>query len=199
MAIVDANHVAENVKTLKKLREYLCSAAVPQSGPVRVTVCEKCESQCAYGRQYLKLYRAEKAKKEEAPVKTPVDQKTYTEQLKDAIDQRMQAEKCAAELLGKCKELEQACKASEKKAEDAILRAAESERNAAGMLERCRRAAELEEVVEQLNEQCKVMRKRIEDAMVRQEKAEAETEHYRNKLIRFKAKIYDLEHPEEND
>lgn len=120
MPIVDANHVAENVKTLKKLREYLCRAAVPPSGPVRVTVCEKCESQCAYGRQYLKLYRAEKDKKEEAPVKTSVDQKTAAEQLEEAITRREQAERCAAEMVEKCRELE-------KKIDEANQRAAEAQ------------------------------------------------------------------------
>lgn len=147
MPIVDASHVAENVKTLKKLREYLCSAAVPPSGPVRVTVCEKCESQCAYGRQYLKLYRAEKAKKEEAPVRVSVDQQTAAEQLADAIAGREQAERCADKMVEKCKELE-------KKAEEADRRAAEAQA-------KCSRTS--------------------------------------YQLMRLKAKLYDMEHPEEDE
>lgn len=147
MPIVDANHVAENVKTLKKLREYLCRAAVPRRGPVRVTVCEKCESQCAYGRQYLKLYLAEKDKKEEAPVRTSVDQKTAEEQLADAIAKRERAERCAAEMVEKCREME-------KKLDEANQRAAE---------------------------------------------AQARSSRASYQLMRLKAKLYDMEHPEEDD
>lgn len=147
MPIVDASHVAENVKTLKKLREYLCSAAVPPSGPVRVKMCEKCEAQCAYGRRYVELYRAEKAPKEEAPVRTSVDQKTAAEQLAEALTRREQAERCAAEMVEKCKELE-------KQADEANQRAAE---------------------------------------------AQARYSRASYQLMRLKAKLYDMEHPEEDD
>ena len=147
MAIVDDNHVAENYTSLKKLRPLLCSLAVPPKGPVRVKACETCEAQCAYGRQYVKLHKLEKEQKEEPPVRASADQKTYTEQLEDAIAKRVQAEKCAAEMVEKCKELE----------------------------------------------------KQLMDANQRAAEAQAKYSRTSYQLMKMKARMYDMEHDEEED
>lgn len=80
-------------------------------------------------------------------MRVSVDRQTAAEQLADAIAKREQAERCAAEMVEKCKELE-------KKADEANQRAAE---------------------------------------------AQARYSRARYQLMRLKAKLYDMEHPEEDD
>lgn len=197
MGVLDESYVAENINDLKKLRTYLCDLAAPARGPVKIKVCRDCEAQCAYGKRYVKLWTEQKS--EEAAANPKPDNSSLSAELEAERRKREEAEKVAAELLQKCMELEQACRAAEKKAEDAILRAAESERVAAGMLEKCRRAAEVEQLVEDLRERIKEQGKRAEDALAQRAEAQAETERCRYRLIRFKAKLYDLEHPDEDD
>ena len=197
MVAIDEHYDAENINDLKKPRTYLCDLAAPSRGPVKIKVCRDCESQCAYGKRYVKLWTEHKS--EEAAANPKPENSSLSAELEAERRKREEAEKVAAELLQKCMELEQACRDAEKKAEDAILRAAESERISAGMLEKCRRGAELEQIVEDLRGRIKELEKRAVDEMYRREEAEAETERCRMKLIRFKARLYDMEHPEDND
>lgn len=46
---------ADNVKTMRALKRYLCSLAVAPDGKVNVEQCRKCFSQCAYGKKYVKM------------------------------------------------------------------------------------------------------------------------------------------------
>lgn len=46
---------ADNVKTMRALKRYLCSLAVAPNGKVNVEQCRRCYSQCAYGKKYVKM------------------------------------------------------------------------------------------------------------------------------------------------
>lgn len=48
---------AQKINTLKNLRPYLCSIAVPHGhrGMPKVRECKNCQSQCAYGRRLIEL------------------------------------------------------------------------------------------------------------------------------------------------
>lgn len=192
----EKGHIAESIDDLKKLRKYLCDLAAPARGPVKIKVCRDCESQCAYGKRYMELYQAQKDEKEDAEAE---QRESQSAELEAEKRRREEAERVAREMVQKCMEMEQACKDAEKKAGDAILRAAESERVAAGMLEKCRRAAEVEQIVEDLRGRIKELEKRAEDEMHKRAEAQAETERCRMRLIKFKARLYDMEHPDDDD
>ena len=52
----DSEHYADG-KSLKTLTRYLCSMAKPEgSDDVMVDMCRICESQCEFGRRYIKLH-----------------------------------------------------------------------------------------------------------------------------------------------
>ena len=57
----------QKIGTVKGLRKYLCSDAVPRghNGPPRVSKCRNCISQCAYGKRLIELM--EERKKTENP------------------------------------------------------------------------------------------------------------------------------------
>ena len=54
----EESHFAED-KSMSALRQYLCSMARPyRTGDVNIKACRNCESPCAFGKRYLKLYDA---------------------------------------------------------------------------------------------------------------------------------------------
>lgn len=71
----DSEHYADG-KTMKKLRQYLCTMAKPKGSKcVLVNMCRTCESQCEYGRRYVRLYDAAEAEKKQASRKASVQSK----------------------------------------------------------------------------------------------------------------------------
>lgn len=57
-----------SIKTIKALREHLCTIALPprHKGLPRVSRCRTCESQCGYGRKLIELMEEKKQDAKEA-------------------------------------------------------------------------------------------------------------------------------------
>lgn len=59
-----SEHYADG-KSLKTLRQYLCTMAKPEgSSHVMVDMCRICESQCEYGKRYVMLHDLAEAEKQ---------------------------------------------------------------------------------------------------------------------------------------
>lgn len=67
----DSEHYADG-KSMKTLTRYLCTMAKPEgSGHVMVDMCRICESQCEYGKRYIKLYDLAEAEKQAGKKPSP--------------------------------------------------------------------------------------------------------------------------------
>lgn len=139
-------HFPEQFRRMERLREYLCTEALPPHGEVNVEACRKCGI-CNYGKRYVELYDQSQKKKEEpqmATTKRPVNELTLEETL-------------------------------------------EQER---------KRCEELNESNVRLANSLQLAEKKLEEANRRATEEHIEAEALKMTVIRLKARIFDMEHPE---
>lgn len=55
----DHSKAADELKTVKTLKSYLCSLAVSDRGTIYPEMCEACVSSCKYGKRLLVLIKEE--------------------------------------------------------------------------------------------------------------------------------------------
>lgn len=100
----EETHVAAG-KSMNTLRRFLCDMVRTEQHTEKVvSICRTCESQCAYGREYVHRYDAG-----ERPVKMGPKPKLKTEDLKKNMDETkmMQLEKQLADAQEKLRQCEQ--------------------------------------------------------------------------------------------
>lgn len=101
----EETHVAAG-KSMNTLRRFLCDIVRTEQNTEKVvTICRTCESQCAYGREYVHRYDAG-----ERPVKMGPKPKLKTEDLKKSMDETkmMKLEKDLADAQAELEQLRSA-------------------------------------------------------------------------------------------
>ena len=200
---------ADDLKDLKKLEPYLCSAALAKlpgkrRPVVRPQNCMACEVQCAYGSKYLRIWS-----KQQPPAQD--DRKSQTEKQQEET-KKMEA------MAKEIQKLEQAKNKAEKRAALSEAKLIEVEKEWQSALEANAKASEqlmqteaenedMRKTLEALVKEKAVMIARLKaaerneaDVEILQremEKAKEACERKDRQLIRLKAKLYDIEHPED--
>lgn len=183
--------LADDLKTMEKLKVYLCADAISKGGKVprgRVDVdaCRQCESQCAYGRKYIRLWKekqeaaqvtatkATAARDDAAVKKLEADKAKAEKRLRDAEASWQASVEHAGELE---KQLEKAKAENEDLRETVAALVKEKAVLLAKLKEANQTDAELERVLKELD----------------YEKAERRKQ--RGVLNALKARLWDMEHP----
>ena len=203
-------------KSMNTLRRFLCDRVRMNKEPADVVMlCKACESQCAYGREYGKRYDAgerpvkmgPKPKPDDLPCEKPAPAANermaeLEAQLKAALENVQLKEKLLAEADAEMMSMDKALKCQE--AEALKLR-----KELVAMQERGNSLAEVLGEQEALNEELRTtitgLSERNIKSMQEAEEArgalvDAEAQRKADKLviIRLKARLWDMEHPEED-
>lgn len=226
---------ADNVKTLRALKRYLCSLAVAPDGKVNVEQCRKCFRQCAYGKKYVKMSDEEtevaiemQSGKQTGAADEKEDMTKLSKELAEEKRKRKEAEQERDELKAELSEM----KEINNEMEDMNRESADERARLYKQLEKERaKCAELEAELEKAKKEVRAAEERLLEmdveadrlrGEIRQLEAvnstmadvedglEAEVLKLRNqmeeekaeragmemRMIRMKAMLFDLEHPE---
>lgn len=230
-----AENWAANVKSMNKLRTFLCDAVrVKGHTGVQVDICRTCESQCAYGREYVKRYDAgerpaKPGPKPKAEVKDTMKETGLEKELADMRGREDAAQDVIKHLRIQLEQQEtQLAEARhQNELDSALIEAAREQLEASDSALKCQEAEllkqrevnrsmadeikmlqQIADEREQLNSDLqKAIANMCETARARQQETEALKEAFRQSeeklhagkltVIRLKARLYDMEHPEE--
>lgn len=200
---------------MSALRRYLCDLVrMEQDDEKVVSICRSCESQCAYGREYVHRYdagerplkRKPRKKTEGAKMSMDADKmKQLEKQLKDAqeklaeYERRHEMDEAAVKAAGvQLTDCEKALRSQEAEALKLRKEAAEArgraEKFAKALAEQEAMNAELEKAVSDLEEKNRARKQEAEEIGEALRQSEEQRHADKLMLMRLKARMWDMEH-----